>query len=111
MIAGTGGPRGAARKRARSGTLGVRPEHVTLAFERGVAAQVDTIEYLGADSLVGCRIGNQPVLARVAGRVALVPGDTTWLAWAPGAQFYFNADGRARLRTASSMSTALTMTA
>ena len=32
--------------------LGVRPEHIALAHERGVRATVESVEYLGGDSLV-----------------------------------------------------------
>jgi sn-glycerol 3-phosphate transport system ATP-binding protein len=96
VIAGTDGPvvldAGCA-----GGMLGVRPEHIQVAFEAGVRAGVDSVEYLGGDSLVSCRIGGQPVAVRVAGSVALARGDATWLRWAPGAQHYFDADGvRAR---------------
>jgi len=56
VIAGTDGPvvldAGCA-----AGMLGVRPEHMQLAFETGVRATVDSVEYLGGDSLVSCRIG------------------------------------------------------
>jgi sn-glycerol 3-phosphate transport system ATP-binding protein len=96
VIAGTDGPvvldAGCA-----GGMLGVRPEHIQVAFEAGVRAGVDSVEYLGGDSLVSCRIGGQPVAVRVAGSVALARGDATWLRWAPAAQHYFDAGGvRAR---------------
>jgi len=71
-------------------SLGLRPEHITLAGSGGVAATVDGVEYLGADSLLGCNIGPQPVTARVAGRVALQKGDVVRLAWAGGAEHYFD---------------------
>ena len=56
--------------------LGVRPEHMQLAFERGVRAGVDSVEYLGGDSLVGCRIGGASA-SRCAspGSVGLARGD------------------------------------
>ena len=56
VVAGTGGPAVAPADCAGL-TLGVRPEHITLAFDRGVPATVAAIEYLGADSLVTCRLG------------------------------------------------------
>ena len=57
VIAGTDGPVGARRRDCAGGMLGVRPEHMQLAFETGVRADVDSVEYLGGDSLVSCRIG------------------------------------------------------
>jgi len=74
-------------------TLGVRPEHIELAFERGVRAVVDSVEYLGGDSLIACRIGSQPLAVRVPGSVGITRGDATWLSWAPGAQHYFEPGG------------------
>jgi sn-glycerol 3-phosphate transport system ATP-binding protein len=92
VIAGTDGPAvfdGA----FATGMLGLRPEHMQLAFETGVRAAVEGVEYLGGDSLVSCRIGAQPVAVRVAGSVGLSRGDSTWVRWAPGAQHYFDVNG------------------
>ena len=92
VIAGTEAPIVLDAKHA-GGMLGIRPEHMQLAFESGVRAGVDSVEYLGGDSLVSCRVGTERVAVRVPGSVGLSPGDSTWLRWAPGAQHYFNADG------------------
>jgi len=75
------------------GSLGIRPEHMSLAFERGVRAAVENVEYLGGDSLLACRVGPHPVAVRVNGSVGVRSGDATWLAWAPGAQHYFDPAG------------------
>jgi sn-glycerol 3-phosphate transport system ATP-binding protein len=58
-----------------------------------VRAGLETVEYLGGDSLLACRVGEHPIAVRVAGSVGLVPGDAAWLAFAPGARHYFNAAG------------------
>ncbi|HXF79066.1 MAG TPA: TOBE domain-containing protein, partial [Usitatibacter sp.] len=92
IIAGTDGPV-VLDARFATGMLGVRPEHIDLALERGVRAVVDNVEYLGGDSLVGCRVGGQPLAARVAGSVGVSRGDPVWLRWAPGAQHYFDSSG------------------
>ena len=92
VIAGTDGPV-VLDARFATGMLGVRPEHIDLALERGVRAVVDNVEYLGGDSLVGCRVGGQPLAARVAGSVGVSRGDPVWLRWAPGAQHYFDSSG------------------
>jgi sn-glycerol 3-phosphate transport system ATP-binding protein len=75
------------------GMLGVRPEHIGLAFEKGVRAGVESVEYLGGDSLIACRIGVQPLAVRTQGNVGLTRGDAAWLTWAPGAQHFFAASG------------------
>jgi sn-glycerol 3-phosphate transport system ATP-binding protein len=92
MIAGTEGPLLLPRECA-GGSLGVRPEHIALGVERGVPARVDAVEYLGGDSLVSCHVGGQLVSVRAAGSVALSRGDAARLAWASGAQYYFDGDG------------------
>jgi sn-glycerol 3-phosphate transport system ATP-binding protein len=92
VIAGTDAPV-VLPMQCRDGMLGVRPEHMQIAFERGVRAAVESVEYLGGDSLVACRIGNQTAAVRTQGSVALSRGDATWLTWAAGAQHFFNAAG------------------
>jgi sn-glycerol 3-phosphate transport system ATP-binding protein len=92
VIAGAGGP-AVLPAGCAGGMLGIRPEHIGLAFERGVRARVDSVEYLGGDSLIACKVGAQPLAVRTPGNVALAPGDTAWLTWAPGAQHYFAAGG------------------
>ena len=92
VVAGTDGP-AVAPAECSGLTLGVRPEHITLAFDRGVPATVAAIEYLGADSLVTCRLGAATLAARVPGSVGLARGDATRLSWAPGAQHLFEPHG------------------
>ena len=91
-IAGTEGPVVLPAECA-GGTLGIRPEHIALAFERGVRTGVEHVEYLGGDSLITCAIGNHSIAVRVQGSVALRPGDAAWLTWAPGAQHFFDTSG------------------
>ncbi len=92
VVAGTDGPAVAPADCAGL-TLGVRPEHIALDGERGVPAEVAAIEYLGADSLITCRLGAATLAVRVGGSVGLAPRDTTRLSWAPGAQHVFERDG------------------
>jgi sn-glycerol 3-phosphate transport system ATP-binding protein len=76
--------------------LGVRPEDIALG-ERGIEARIESAEYLGADTIVACRIGDEPVLVRAAGRVGLAPGAATRLAWREDAIHCFDAaTGRRR---------------
>jgi sn-glycerol 3-phosphate transport system ATP-binding protein len=95
VIAGTQGPTVAPAELAGS-KLGVRPEHIALGPDGGVEARVESVEYLGADSLLQCRVGTQSVAVRVGGRIGLSPGEGTHLAWAQGAQHFFDAATGAR---------------
>jgi sn-glycerol 3-phosphate transport system ATP-binding protein len=94
VIAGTAGPVVAPAQYALA-RLGVRPEHIAIGRESGVEAEVASVEYLGADSLLSCNIVRQPIAVRVPGRVGLSRGDATRLGWAWGAQHFFDgASGR-----------------
>jgi len=97
VIAGTPGPAVAPEELAGA-TLGVRPEHVALDRD-GVAARIEGVEYLGADSLLQCRVGEQSLWARVSGRVGLSRGDTASLSWARGAQHFFDGTTGARIES------------
>jgi sn-glycerol 3-phosphate transport system ATP-binding protein len=90
VVAGTEGP-GIGPLEWAGGTLGVRPEHVVLARDGAFAVRVESVEYLGADSLLICRIGDQLLTARVAGRVGVSGGDSARLGWARGASHFFDA--------------------
>jgi sn-glycerol 3-phosphate transport system ATP-binding protein len=98
VIAGTEGP-GVAPLECAGGMLGVRPEHVLLARDGPFTARVESVEYLGADSLLLCRIGEQILTARVAGRVGVAGGDSARLGWARGASHFFDPATGIRLAT------------
>ena len=96
VIAGTRGP-AIAGAELGDATVGVRPEHIALGRTGGVDAVVESVEYLGADSLIACRVGDQPLTVRVGGRMAFVRGDAACLGWAQGALHFFDAaSGRRR---------------
>ena len=95
IVAGTAGPVVAPAELAGA-TLGVRPEHVTLDRGGAIQAQVEGVEYHGADSLLQCRVGEQSLWVRVPGRVGLSRGDPASLAWARGAQHFFDGATGAR---------------
>ena len=96
VFAGTAGPRVAPAELADA-TLGVRPEHVVIGHAGGAEALVAGVEYLGADSLVACRVGDQALTARIGGRVALIHGDSVQLGWARGALHFFDGASGARV--------------
>ena len=79
VVCGTEGP--PVLSRGGDGVvLGVRPEAVRLA-QGGVPAIVESVEFLGADSLVACEAGSERLVARVLGRVTAAPGTPVHLAW------------------------------
>jgi len=64
-----------------SGELtGVRPEDIRLGAE-GLEARVESVEYLGADTLVAARAGEELFIARVPGRAAVREGEMVRAAW------------------------------
>jgi sn-glycerol 3-phosphate transport system ATP-binding protein len=78
VIAGSDGPV-LAPPVAELALGGIRPEALRLA-ESGIAARVLDAEYLGADTVLACAVGEARLLARLAGRVMLPPGTTVYLA-------------------------------
>jgi len=60
--------------------VGVRPEDMRLGSE-GLPAAVESVEYLGADSLVAARAGAQALTIRVPGRAPARTGDAIRVAW------------------------------
>jgi sn-glycerol 3-phosphate transport system ATP-binding protein len=77
--------------------LGVRPEDVRLGAE-GLPAIVEGVEYLGADSIVTCRAGDQLINARVARHAAVVPSERVRLAWSTDAVHLFDARTEKRIQ-------------
>ena len=72
-------------------TLGVRPEAMRLA-DRGVPAEVVGFEYLGADSLITCKIGGSECIVRQSGKVRLAAGDRIQVNWQPTETHFFEAE-------------------
>ena len=71
-------------------TVGVRPENMRLASS-GQAASVDSVEYLGADSLVSARIAQQSILVRVPGHSRARHGEQLHIVWDKQHEHYFDA--------------------
>jgi len=74
--------------------LGLRPEELTLshglqADATALAAEVAGIEYLGADTIVSLRVGNERAAVRVAGAVAFECRSPVRLGWRPAAIHLF----------------------
>ncbi len=76
--------------------LGVRPEHVQLMLSGGIAAIVQSCEYLGADTVVTCSTSAGPTLgdsiaARLPGRHELHEGAGIHLGWSAEDSHTFDA--------------------
>jgi sn-glycerol 3-phosphate transport system ATP-binding protein len=80
--------------------LGVRPEDIALG-SGGMEAAVETVEYLGADTILACRAGGQRVLVRLAGQSPLKPGARVGLTWPAGARHLFDKASGRRLEGAT----------
>ena len=73
------------------GTItGVRPEDMRLGSD-GLAARVESVEYLGADSLVAVMASAQPLLIRVPGHARVAAGDSVHVAWDRMHEHHFDA--------------------
>jgi sn-glycerol 3-phosphate transport system ATP-binding protein len=100
VVAGSVGP--ALYPGAGHGRIfGLRPEDVTVdtANGPGFHATVTAVEYLGAEALVTCMIGQRPILARTRGGRAPSPGDAVGLIWDASAGHVFDATSGARIAT------------
>ncbi len=77
--------------------LGIRPEDIRLLPDGGgVAAQVTSAAYHGADTIVTARVGEEQLLVRAPGEVKLAPGSQVRLGWEPSAVHIFDADNGRR---------------
>lgn len=78
-------------------TVGVRPEDIRLSNTGGVNAVVEHVEYLGADVLADCRLGNSTLLARLSGSASVQIGEPVTLTWHRQSTHYFEtSSGRRR---------------
>jgi sn-glycerol 3-phosphate transport system ATP-binding protein len=61
--------------------LGIRPENIHIVQSDGLPARVRSVEYLGADSIVDCHLGDQIIAVRTPGKTGLAPGEQVALSW------------------------------
>ena len=73
-------------------TVGVRPEHLVAAGGSGptISLKVDTVEALGADSLLHCALGGNTLVVRVDGHVTPEPGSALSVSAMPGKTYFFD---------------------
>jgi sn-glycerol 3-phosphate transport system ATP-binding protein len=84
-------------------TIGIRPEHLVPGQREGTAVrfQVETIEALGADSLVHGTFEGHAIVARVDGHATPKPGDALVFSIMPGRAHFFDAATGRRVRGTS----------
>ncbi len=95
VIAGTGGP---AVAESGNGDLvmGVRPEKIAITEGPGIEGRIESCDYLGADTIVGARVGSQSVLVRAHGRHSLPAGSRIHLHWHESEVHLFDDESGAR---------------
>ena len=81
--------------RAKAGenvTVGVRPEHLVASGGSGpgLNLKVDTVEALGADSLLHCALGASTLVVRVDGHATPEPGTAISVSAMPGKTYFFD---------------------
>ena len=96
VIAGTDGP---AVAEAGDGhpVMGIRPEKIAIADGSGIEGRVESCDYLGADTIVGVRVGSQSILVRAHGRHLLPAGRSIHLHWQTHEVHLFDDDTGARM--------------
>jgi sn-glycerol 3-phosphate transport system ATP-binding protein len=96
-------PQALQRTAPQSLIVGIRPEHFALGRQGGTLfpLQVETIEALGADSLVHASFGGAPLVARVDGHMAPGAGDMLSFSVQPEHLYFFDAVTGKRLRPAA----------
>jgi ABC-type sugar transport system ATPase subunit len=80
-----------ARSAEHTVLVGVRPEHMRLAADGPLRAEVQAVEYLGADTILTCRMDSQSFSVRIEERAELSPGERVGITWPPQRAHLFNA--------------------
>ena len=60
--------------------IGVRPENIQITRD-GLATKVGAVDYMGAETVLRLSLGSQNLMARVAGRAKVSPGETVKIGW------------------------------
>jgi sn-glycerol 3-phosphate transport system ATP-binding protein len=61
--------------------VGIRPEHITLSDDKGIAAELLHADYLGSETIIDARISGQPILVRASGHIKLPKPIAARLSW------------------------------
>ena len=76
--------------------LGIRPEHVQISENIGWPAEVTSVEYLGANSVIACRIGNQEISVMAGGNSKVCIGAKLYLKCPLDSLHFFDATHKRR---------------
>lgn len=75
--------------------IGVRPENIEILENKGCEVTIVATEYLGADTLITCRIDSQTFTLSTRGRLIVTPGDSIKVGWSLEHVHLFNgSDGK-----------------
>ena len=77
--------------------LGIRPEHIEIGGSDGVQAELVASDYLGADTIITARLGEQDVLVRVSGHRMVSEKENVYLRWPADRVHAFDAAGGRRI--------------
>jgi len=77
--------------------LGIRPEDIKLSNDEGLPAELVAADYLGADTIITARTGDQTLLVRVPGRARIAGGERAALNWSPKAVHLFDVKSGRRM--------------
>ena len=72
--------------------LGLRPEDIRT--DGRISASIESLEYLGADLVLRCRVAGQPLMVRTNGQLNLASGQTIGLGWNDDAMHFFDHQGQ-----------------
>ncbi len=91
-----GSPRMNFLKHDKDQTLGIRPEHITLAASGGVAAKVEVVEHLGSESFLylTTEVG-EPLTVKTGADTEAQSGDRVHAVFDPRHLHFFDPDGLA----------------
>ncbi|TLP44988.1 ABC transporter ATP-binding protein [Cohaesibacter sp. CAU 1516] len=62
--------------------VGLRPEAIAPDADGPLTGIIESVEYMGADTMLGCRIGSEILLVRASGRADFTPGSSLALSFA-----------------------------
>ncbi len=74
--------------------IGVRPENIEIRSGSGLECEVSAIEYLGADTLIIGRMGDQPFTLSQKGKPSVTAGESIQIGWRMEDTHLFSADGK-----------------
>ncbi len=94
-VEGGAGIRGAAGARLVEGPgdallLGVRPEAIRIVERGGLPAEVESVDYHGADTVVATRVGEEPLMLRVSGHFPAERRGSIRVGWDAAAAHVFD---------------------